>query len=86
MSRCCCVVMSPFAPNCFNLWAYPWGKSCKFVGSASGANLFAILTIAFWLEEETCDVADVEDETKGTNLLVLGIEVFWDDTEERKFL
>ena len=78
--------MSPSAPNCFNLWEYPWSKSCKFARTARGANLFAIMTIGFWLEEETCDVADVEDETKGTNLLELATELFWVDTEEIKFL
>ena len=86
MSRCCCVVMSPYAPNCFSLCAYPWGKSCKFVGRTRGANLFPIMAIGFWFEEETCDVVDVEDKTKGRDLLELGIVLFLADTEETKFL
>ena len=78
--------MSPSAPNCFNLWAYCWGKSCKFVGSARGANMFSIMRIGFRIEEETCDVAHVEDETKGTYLLELATKLFWVDTQEIKLL
>ena len=44
------------------------------------------MTKGFWLEVKTCDFADAEDETKGTDLLGLATEVFQDDTEERKFL
>ena len=76
--------MSSSAPNCFNLWAYPWGKSCKFAGSAKGENLLAIMTRYFWPEGKVCNVAGTEDETNGTDLLGLAIEVFWDENEERK--
>ena len=77
--------MSPSAPNCFNLCAHPWGKSCKFVGSTRGANMFSIMAIGFWFEEETGDVAGVEDKTKGTSLLELATMLFWADTEETNF-
>jgi hypothetical protein len=68
--------MSPSSPNCFNLWAYPWGKSCKFVGSAKGANPLAIVTRGFWLEGKVCDVTSTEERANGTDLLGLATEVF----------
>ena len=44
------------------------------------------MTRGCWLEGETCDVVDTKDETKDIDLLGREIEVFWDDTKERKFL
>ena len=44
------------------------------------------MVIGFWFEEETGDVADNEDKTKGTDLLELATVLFWDDTKETKFL
>ena len=44
------------------------------------------MTIGFWFEEETGDVADDEDKTKGMGLLVLATVLFWADTEETKIL
>ena len=44
------------------------------------------MTRRFWLEGEVYDVADTEDEPKGTNLLGLATKLFWDDTGERTFL
>ena len=43
------------------------------------------MTRGFWLEGEVCDVAGTEDETNGTNLLVLETEVFWDETEDKNY-
>ena len=78
--------MSPSAPNCFSLCAYPWGKSCKVAGRTKGANLFSIMKIGFWFGDKTDDAVADEDKTKGTCLLELAIVLFRVDTKETKIL